>query len=499
MSDFVRVTKKDETFMVLDADSSILYEVKEFFTFDVPGARWSPAFKRKQWDGKISLLSIPSCKMYVGLLNKLKEFCKSREYELVIDDSLKNNSAFSPQEIFNFVKSLNIHSEGKKLDVRDYQLAAIYKAIHNKRITLISPTSSGKSLIIYSIIRWILDDEKAKVLLIVPNIGLVRQMVGDFCDYSSDNGFDVISNVQTISEGATKDVSNKVVVSTWQSIYEEKSYWFNQFNAIIVDEVHLAAAKSIKGIMEKSSQVPFRIGLTGTLNESKTHELVIQGLFGKIVKVATTTDLIDKGHISDIQINCLVLEYKDKKENKLVLGGDYHAELAYICSHAKRNDLVRDLSLKSKGNTLVLFNFVAHGETIYKLIKEALPENSSRKVFLIHGDVDGDERNDMRRIVETEKDAIIVASYGTSSTGVSIKQLHNIIAASPTKSIIRVLQSIGRGLRKAEGKSKFNWIDIADDFSNGNKKKNYVYDHFVKRLEIYTDQAFNYKITKVPF
>lgn len=495
------VSKKNDTYMVLNADASLLYEVKDHFTFEVPGARYHPKVKMRIWDGKISMLNLPSCTMYIGLLERLRQFCASRDYQLVVDPLLEEKNQLSALDVYQFVKGLDLHAGGKKISPHDYQLAAVYHAITNKRITLLSPTSSGKSLMIYSIIRWILcqsGNTKKSVLLIVPNVGLVRQMYSDFKDYSAANSFDVDEMVQTIAEGSTKVVNAPVVISTWQSIYKEDAKWFNNFDAIMVDEVHQAQANSIRGIMEKAVNVSYRIGLTGTLSEAKTHELVINGLFGKIHRVITTSELIDMGAISDIKIKCILLKYQDKAECKLVKGADYHGEIDYICGHEKRNKLLTKIAVNSKGNTLVLFNFVEkHGKVIYDSIIEALGENSTRKVFFIHGGVEGAERDEMRAIVEKEEDAIIVASYGTLSTGTNIRRLHNIIAASPTKSMIRLLQSIGRGLRKADDKEDFQWIDVVDDFSGGTKKINYAYAHFIKRLQIYTEQQFTYELIPV--
>lgn len=500
MSDKIVVSKKNSTYIELDAEPSLLYEIKDHFTFEVPNAKYSPKYKMGVWDGKISLLNFPSCTMYVGLLDKLREFCDSRDYELVIKPDVLTLNQVTPKEVYDFVTSLNL-----PMQPRDYQLAAIYHAIRNQRLTLLSPTSSGKSLIIYCIIRWILgqDFESGKsVLLIVPNIGLVRQMFSDFIEYSNDDEmkFDPEAYVQTISEGDTKTVSSPVVISTWQSIYKQDAKWFNQFDAIMVDEVHQAQANSIRGIMEKATAVDWRIGLTGTLSGAKTHEWVINGLFGNIKRVATTSELIEKGHISSIDIRCVMLKYQDKEQLKQIKGAEYHAEIDYICAHTKRNKFIVNLALNQKGNTLVLFNYVdKHGKVIYDMIMEKLGDNPTRKVFFIHGGVEGEERDEMRAIVEKENDAIIVASYGTLSTGTNIKRLHNIIAASPTKSLIRLLQSIGRGLRKGSDKDNFVWWDIVDDLSSGNKKKNYAFLHFIERLRIYTEQEFNYKIMNLDF
>ena len=497
--DIIRVSRKNETYIKILCDAGILYELKEYLTFEVPGAKFTPKYKAKMWDGKISLIDVRTGLMYAGLLGKLTKFCEDRSYILNIDDEVMPMVNVTPSDIFNFVKSLNIHSDGQPLEPRDYQLAAIYFAIKNRRRTLLSPTASGKSLIIYTIIRWILNETNGTILLIVPNIGLVKQMYSDFVDYSTHNDFDVAAYTQTISEGSSKVINSNIVISTWQSIYKQDQKWLNQFDAIICDEVHLAQANSIRGIMEKATDVYYRIGLTGTLSDAKTHEWVIEGLFGKVMRVATTSDLIEKGHIAGINIKCIIINYQDKEERKLIKDADYAGEIGYICNHEKRNNLIKKLVINQQGNTLVLYNYVdKHGQLLYDLISDELAvTDPTRKIFFIHGNVSGADRDSMRAIVEKEDNAIIVASYGTLSTGTNIKRLHNIIIASPTKSVIRLLQSIGRGLRKASGKDKLNWIDIVDDFSGGYKTKNFVFEHFIKRLQIYVDEKFEYKILKI--
>ncbi len=501
--DKIVVTKKDETYMLVHADRALSQEIKEFFTFEVPGAKYNPKVKEGIWNGKISLLNLRTKEMYIGLLSVLSEFCKSRSYELVIDPELVTAVKISPDELVNFIKDLNIHSGGKPLSLRDYQVVAIYTALTKQRRTLLSPTASGKSYILYCIVRWLIKQyPDLPVLLVVPNVGLVGQMLGDFSDYSSENGYPIDDVTQTISAGQSKTIqkTTKIVISTWQSIYKESSRWFNQFSGVLVDEVHLAQATSIKTMMEHANQVAYRIGCTGTLSDTKTHELVITGLFGKVTRVTTTSELMKKNVVASIKVNCVVLNYTNPDERKAVKSLNYHDELDYICKHDKRNNFIAKMALNStgynKGNTLVLFNYVEkHGKVIYDLIMEMLPPDSNRKVFFIWGKVPGEDRNLMRKIVETEDDAIIVASYGTLSTGTNIKRLHNIITASPTKSIIRLLQSIGRGLRKAEGKDELVWIDIVDKFST----KNFAYQHFVERLRIYNDEKFEYKITTVNF
>jgi superfamily II DNA or RNA helicase len=200
---------------------------------------------------------------------------------------------------------------------------------------------------------------------------------------------------------------------------------------------------------------------------------------------------MDQGTLADLKIKVLVLNHPVAEAKKLK-GGTYQDEIAHIISFEPRNKFIRNLAVSLGGNTLILYSYVEkHGQVLYDLIKDKAGE---RKVFFVHGGVDGDEREAIRHIVEKEKDAIIVASYGTFSTGINIKNLHNIIFASPTKSRIRTFQSIGRGLRTAEGKEGMTLFDIADNLSTSKDKKNYTLNHLIERVKMYNSEGFPYEL-----
>lgn len=509
--DTVKIKKINEVFFKVYAPVSVLYEISDAFEFEVPDAKFHPKFKIGMWDGKITMLNSKTNTMYIGLYSMLKKFCDDNGYELIDEpndngETVNCTNGVKPNEIIEFVEALNIHSDGDKLESRDYQLGAIFAACNRGRATMLSATSSGKSYMIYCIARWILEQTpEAKILIMVPTMALASQIYGDFVDYSSHNGFDVENSTQIIMDGATKIVSKNIVISTWQSIYSLSENYFNQFSAIFCDEVHTAQAKSIKGIMEKATDVPFKIGLTGSLKKSKTHEYVVQGLFGHIYIVAKTKDLIKAKHVSDINIQCIKLVYTDKEEIKILRKNkDYDTEMKYLEIHPKRNKVIRNIALNLTGSTLVLFAKQEHGDELYRLIKNGAEDD--RKVFLVHGNakdehgnkIDVDYINMVKKTIEQEDDVIVIASYKMFSTGINIKRIFNVIAASPTKSIITILQSIGRGLRKAKGKDVFNWIDVSDFIWKSGDKTNTTYQHFIERLQIYIDEEFNYTIREMP-
>ena len=237
----------------------------------------------------------------------------------------------------------------------------------------------------------------------------------------------------------------------------------------------------------------FRFGCTGTLDGTQTHKLVLEGLFGPAFRATTTKELMDKKQIADFKIKCLILKYPDDvcKESR---GWDYHTEMEYIVLSKARNEFIRNLALSLKGNTMILFQFVEkHGKVLHAMLMEKVTD---RKVFLIYGKTDIELREQIRAITETEKDAIIVASYGTSSTGINIRNLHNIIFSSPSKSRVRNLQSIGRSLRLGDDKEEAVLFDISDDFRTG-KHVNFTLNHFMERVKIYDDEKFNYKFYNI--
>ena len=481
----MRVSKKNEAYIVIsDLTPSQNQELSEFFTFEVPGAKFMPMYKNRMWDGKIRLFSPASGEIYYGLLYYVKEFCSRNKIEYIVEEGVENERDVVHQVVRDFIRSLRPKSKGKSLKVRDYQINAVHHALSRNRALLVSPTASGKSLIIYSLVRYY-QMAGEKILILVPTTSLVEQMYSDFEDYGWSSG----TYCQKIYQGHDRKVTKDVVISTWQSIYKMPRKYFEDFGCVIGDEAHLFKAKSLTGIMTKLHQCKYRFGLTGTLDGTQTHRLVLEGLFGPAEKVVSTKELIDKKTLANLKIKCIILKHSNIRERMT-----YAEELQYIVGNEKRNKFISDLLLHLNGNTLCLFQLVEkHGKVLYDSVNEAAKD---RKVFFVYGGVDSLERERIRGIVEDEKDAIIIASYGTFSTGINIRNINNIVFASPSKSKIRVLQSVGRGLRRSESKMDVRLFDLSDDFKQGSRQ-NYTLSHFTERLNIYNEEQFNYEISKV--
>tara|TARA_A200000159_G_scaffold58076_1_gene53576 strand:+ start:8693 stop:10153 length:1461 start_codon:yes stop_codon:yes gene_type:complete len=481
----ITIEKKNEVFLKVEGEQHIHKELSEHFQFEVPGAKFMPQYKKRVWDGKIRLYSPGTGEIYVGLYDYLLEYLDQKGYEYAIKDSKffgipnEEEEYVSPESVASFVRSL-----GLPFKIRDYQLKALFTAIKQRRKLLLSPTGSGKSLIIYGLVRWHLK-AKREILIIVPTVSLVSQLTEDFKDY----GWKADHYVHQIMGGKERYVEAPVVISTWQSIYKESKKFFERFDVIIGDEAHLYKAKSLSGILNKCHDARYRIGLTGTLDGMYSHQLVLEGLFGRCDKVTTTVDLMKKGQLTPLKVKCLLLQHGH------VPFDTYQQEMDYIVSHPKRNNLICNLAEDIGGNTLILFNYIEkHGDPLWEMLNTKVSKD--RKIFFIHGGVDAVEREEARKICELEKDAIILASYGTFSTGINIRNLHNVIFASPSKSRVRNLQSIGRVLRKGDNKAQAVLYDIADDCSRGNRH-NYTLRHLIERLKIYEEEKFDYEITKV--
>ena len=478
------IKKKNEVYVTVKAEPHINQELSDLFTFDVPGAKFMPQYRSKYWDGKIRLYSPATGEIYGGLVDKIVSWAKKSEYSLEFENNQFYGAPFEENEIISREGVKEYMTRISKYKPRKYQIDAVYDALRYNRKLLISPTASGKSLMIYAVVRYYAEKNK-KILLVVPTTSLVEQMYKDFEDY----GWDAQNYCHRIYAGREKTNQNPVTITTWQSIYKLKRPFFKDFEVVIGDEAHLFKSKSLISIMTKMDAAKYRFGFTGTLDGTQTHKWVLEGLFGPSYKVTQTKELIDKGHLSKLQIHILILKHKPRKFEL------YEEELQHIITHQKRNNFIKNLVIDLKGNTLVLFSRVeAHGQPLYELINNSI--KNDRKLFYVHGGVDAEEREQVREITETERNAIIVASYGTFSTGINIKNLHNVIFASPSKSRIRNLQSIGRVLRKGDSKTQAVLYDIADDITHLSRR-NYTLNHLIERIKIYNEEKFNYEIVQI--
>jgi len=486
----IELKMKDYSMLRVNCSSGVAAELSDHFSFYVPGYKFMQPYKRKVWDGKIRLFNRMNGEINAGLYQEIRKFagqkgymtkCHETEYGLPYD---KNK--------LNHLRNMEwISKLGLPFAPRDYQYDAFGHALENKRCVLVSPTGSGKSMIIYLLMRYYFDSHDKKILVIVPTTGLVEQMYKDFADY----GFDVENNCHLIYSGKEKATNRRVVITTWQSIHKLGPKWFEDFGAVFGDECHGFKAKSLSSIMNKAINAEYRFGTTGTLDGTETNEMVLKGLFGPVHKVTTTAALQEKKQLAQLDIDIVLLKYEEEVRAKLK-DATYQDEIDFLVTHDRRNRFIRNLALSLDGNTLVLFNLVEkHGKVLKDLIEDKI--ESGRKLFYVSGETKTSDREFVRGVVEKMDNSILLASLGTFSTGINIRNIHNIIFASPSKSQIRVLQSIGRGLRVSDDARTTRLYDIADDL-RFKGKANFTMRHCAERIDIYTKEQFKTRITKVP-
>ena len=493
MQPILKIEKLDEVYVRVFSDPSIEMELVQFFSYEYPGARFTPQYRARLWDGIVKLFCPIRKTLYLGLVPYVEQFAIRNGYGIEYVTPVFHQNNITNQQVEDYAKSLEPHGRGNPIEIRDYQIDAVTTALDKERTLLLSPTASGKSFIIYTTMRWHLDKGR-KCIIIVPTTSLVEQLYTDFEDYSSVNGWTTSSHCQKLYSGFTKDITKDVLITTWQSVYLQPKTWFKQFDVIFGDEAHQFKAKSLSTVMEKMDNVRYRIGTTGTLDNKKIHRLVLEGMFGPVHKVTTTKALMESNRLATLNITCIILKYSEEIR-KAQKDANYQEEMDWIVSNEARNKFIRNLAIRSEGNTLVLFQYVEkHGKILYENIK--LKAHDKRKIFFVYGGTATTDREAIRHITEEENDAIIVASFGTFSTGINIPSIENVIFASPSKSKIRNLQSIGRGLRLKEGKTHCNLYDLADDL-HWKSKKNHTLNHAAERYKIYAEEQFEIKLVEV--
>ena len=481
MTDIITISKKNENDIFIDCPQHVLYEAQEAFSFDVEGASFSPAYRKKYWDGKVRLFSVAKQTLPAGLTYRLCKWCDKHDYEWKFDDNKFYGVPYEQDDRIFYEGVELFMNKISGIKPRNYQVETVFHALKEYRKTIVSPTGSGKSLMIYSIARYLKSIGK-RTLIVVPSKGLVEQMTKDFAEY----GWDVEENVHKIYQGHSLDTKAPVTISTWQSIYGLEKKWFRQFDGVIGDECHNFKAKCLNGIMKKMPDVKWRYGFTGTLDGKNVNKLILEGQFGPVFKTTSSSDLMDKGFLAQLKVEIITLKHEPQSF------ATYNDELEAIGLMEDRNKFITNLSCDLKGNVLVLFTRVeGQGLPLHEMIKS----KTTRPVHLIYGDTDVKVREEVRSVAETSNDNVILGSYGTMSTGVNIKNLHHVVFASPSKSRIRVLQSIGRGLRKAKGKESVLLYDIADDFRKQGARNNFTLNHLSERIKFYIDENFEYRVT----
>lgn len=489
---------ESKEFLVIDSCTTQEYEqLKLSFTKKVKSYKFSPAYKSGAWDGNISFIrgNMLPASSYKYLFDLCQEFgfeCEISNLEELFDNEIDYDE---------FVDWVNDFFKDNPIKPRYYQIDASFRMLKYKRCCANLCTSAGKTLIAFIVFAYLLSHGIAKkIMMVVPKIDLVLQPSGDFNEYNNGK-LDI--KIQQIFSGCKPQKDANIYIGTYQSLRNECQEFFDQFDVVLTDEVHLATSSSQLKIMD-ACKFPYRLGLSGTIPVPKYADgLTIISNFGPIVINVPASQLQNEGYISNCKVTQVRLNYtnetqKDQFKNakkslvNIGKGGEMFAlETKFVNESEKRFNVVVKLISKTDKNTMVLFHTKEYGKKIFKWLKE----NTTKIVYYIDGDIDKKVREEIRKRMEINNDVVLVASFGTSSTGISINRIFNVFFVNSFKSTSTILQSIGRGLRKSDkiGKDFVNIYDISDDLYSGC----YVMAHARERLKIYESQNFPYEIKKL--
>lgn len=462
--------------------------------------RFNPLVKKGLWDGYVSYIKddkwIPS-----GLWREVMGICKDYKFDFKLDGIAEMFDTNISQEKFT-EWAINFF-EKSDITPRDYQIEAAFNILKFKRCLSELATSAGKTLISFLTVAYLLEKQKAqRILFIVPNVSLVVQASEDFLDYNYRNAIDI--KVQQIYSGQKIRPGRNVIIGTYQSLVKKDKEYFSQFDAVIVDETHKAKSASIKTILQKCVNAEYKYGLSGTIPKPGTLDrLTLMAYTGPLITEISANYLQNEGHIAGCKVKIIQMDYapqstkdafREMSQNRYESKDVFKFEQNYIINSPGRLNFITNIISRVRGNSLVLFHRIEHGRKIY----EKLRRESDKSVYYVDGGIDQDIREEHKKKMEAGEDVVIVASYGTFSTGISIKKIHNIFFTESFKSEVIIRQSIGRGLRQHSSKDSVNIIDFVDDLSSPDWD-NYLIRHAKERQRIYREQKFKYDIKNVNF
>lgn len=494
------LTENNQFLRIDDATEMELEQLRISLTKRIESWRFNPLVKRGVWDGYVSYIKddkwIPA-----GLWRYVVQICK--DYNIQVDikgirrliDPDMNAESFESWALDFF--------KGAEITPRDYQIETAFNILKYRRCLAELATSAGKTLISFLTVAYMLEKKKAeKILFIVPNVSLVVQAHEDFHEYNYMNKVDL--RIQQIFAGKKVKSNKNVIIGTYQSLVKKDKEYFSQFDAVIVDETHKAKSNSIKTILQKCTNAQYKYGLSGTIPKDGTlDKLTLMSQTGPVISEVKANFLQNQGHIAKCVVKVIEMNYAtdaqrqafqdlafNKYENKDV----FQLEQNFVINAEGRLDFIASVIARIPRNSLVLFHRIEHGKRLY----DKLRQDSNKRVFYVDGGTDKDIREEYKKKMEAGEEVVIVASYGTFSTGISIKKIHNIFFTESFKSEVIIRQSIGRGLRQHESKDKVLIVDFVDDIRT-EEWDNYLFKHGKARQKIYKQEKFDYNIKRVNF
>lgn len=470
---------------------------------------FNPLVKKKIWDGSLTFIEkgrfIP-----IGLWYEAKKICEEYNIPLtikgldtVIDQTLK------VEEIQEWTDEFFKDHEYKP---RDYQVMAAFKILKYRRSISELATSAGKTLITFMVFAYLIQKgQMQRAVMIVPNTNLVIQGFQDFHDYNKGK---LQLNIYQVYGGQNEVLTSNtnIIIGTYQSLCKKKKEFFDQVDTLCVDEVH-GMATSVKNIVSKCTKADLRFGLSGTLKDDQTADyFTFQAFIGPKVFKITPDFLFKNKYATPVNIKIIKMDYaseevkeklytiRENKSNGMDGGAIFNLEKQLVVDNKKRFNYITDFISKVSKNSLVLFINVKdkYGERIYDRLREL---TSDKEIFYIDGSTKDDLREEYKKRLEEGTNKILVASFGTFSTGISVKNVHNIFFVESYKSEVIIKQSIGRGMRLHGTKEITNIIDFVDDFTykKQKKSKNYLLKHSEERIGIYEQENFKFKVFDVKF
>lgn len=499
----------DKKFFSIESCSKEEYEqLKIAYTKKADNYRFNPRYKKGLWDGNITFVKggyIPS-----GTWNYLKNLsisCKWEELKINGLSKLFDTSI----TIESFTEWCNTFFKDLSFKPRDYQINSAFNILKYKRCLAELATSAGKTLICFMVIAYLIDNKliQGNILMIVPSIQLVVQSFGDFSQYNT-NKLPLI--IQQAYAGFVDNPKSNITIGTFQTLTKQDENWFNKFDCIICDETHRSTATSIKNILDKCWHSEYRFGVSGTMpKENSASFLTLETYLGPVITSIKAKELQDSGYISNCNIVQMRLNYiSDEKKYdlynayKLLVSNKngssaFNLESNFIMDNEKRFNFICNLISKTTKNTLVLFHHIKYGKKLFNKLTDSL---KNKRVYYIDGMIDKNMRKEITNRMDKYDDVILVASFATLSTGVSVNNIYNVIFVESFKSPYIIIQSIGRGLRLKDkvntDKNKATIVDLVDDFRY-DKYMNYLYRHGLDRMKMYKEHQYPVTMKKIIF